>query len=801
MRPRPARLAVALFAFAAVLLATNARRAEARPVPHMDHIIVVIMENKDYNTALAGTYTRTQLVTHESSFSSSFAITHPSQPNYLGLWAGSTVGVTNDACPPPGAPYSNENLGHACEAAGLTWRAYSENLPSVGYTGCTFTGTLYTRKHDPWVNFNNLNHVNERPYSDLQLDINAGTLPNLAFVIPNNCDNSHDNGCNYQVGDNWLAANLPKMRNAVGPKGLVILTWDEDSGGSGNHILTVFAADSVKRGYVSGTHITHYTVLRTTCDALGIAPFGAAATENAIADVWLEPRTITASAGPNGSISPSGSVAVILGADQGFTVTPDVHYHVADVLVDGASVGAVTSYAFTRVTMDHTIEASFAIDTRAILASAGPNGSISPSGSVTVNYGADQSLAITPDLHYHVGDVLVDGASVGAVTSYTFTRVAMDHTIEASFAIDTQTLSVVVRGSGTVARAPSLERYDYGSTVQLTASPEPGWVFSGWSGDASGVETTLTLLMDGDKTVTATFALQIAFDFKPHALHLNSKGKWVTGYLRPPAPFVASQIDVPSIRLNGTVPVAAEVPAKVEEHDTRLKVKFMRSEVRPTLAAGDSVPVTVTGMIAGQAMLGTDTIKVKAPRILAPIAGAQLVAGTTVPVIWEAPEGTTSVTLLSSFDDGITWNVEAEDIANAGTFTWMVPAVNTALARLEIMAVYGVDETGVIPESEFAASDAFSIQTVAGVDGGQPMFALRRPNPVTGPLTVSYSLAGESAAILAVYDVSGRLVVSRHVASSPGWHATTLGDLPSGVYLVRLSEGERRLSYRVAVMR
>ena len=63
------------------------------------------------------------------------------------------------------------------------------------------------------------------------------------------------------------------------------------------------------------------------------------------------------------------------GANQSFTITPDANYHVADVLVDAASVGAVTSYTFTNVTANHTIAASFAIDTYTITASAGSNGS------------------------------------------------------------------------------------------------------------------------------------------------------------------------------------------------------------------------------------------------------------------------------------------------------------------------------------------------------------------------------------------------------------------------------------------
>jgi len=72
--------------------------------------------------------------------------------------------------------------------------------------------------------------------------------------------------------------------------------------------------------------------------------------------------TITASAGANGSIDPSGEVTVSKGADQTFTITPDMGYHVADVLVDGSSVGAVTTYTFTNVTANHTISATFAIN-------------------------------------------------------------------------------------------------------------------------------------------------------------------------------------------------------------------------------------------------------------------------------------------------------------------------------------------------------------------------------------------------------------------------------------------------------
>ena len=151
--------------------------------------------------------------------------------------------------------------------------------------------------------------------------------------------------------------------------------------------------------------------------------------------------SITASAGSNGSITPSGAVSVSSGTNQTFTITPAGGYHVANVTVDGTSVGAVTSYTFSNVTANHTIAATFAIDTFTVTASAGSNGSISPNGTVTVNRGTNQTFTITPAGGYHVANVTVDGTSVGAVTSYTFSNVTANHTIAATFAIDTFTVT------------------------------------------------------------------------------------------------------------------------------------------------------------------------------------------------------------------------------------------------------------------------------------------------------------------------------------------------------------------------
>jgi len=236
---------------------------------------------------------RSGLVSSYASCSAYYAITHPSQPNCFALWAGTTEGLASDDCPPPGSPYSGENLGHACEAAGLSWRAYADGLPAPGSTVCTAqstpNGALYSRKHSPWVSFTNVNHANEQPYSQLAADIAANALPNLAFVIPNNCDNGHNEGCPLDTAAAWLASEMPAMLAAVGPRGLVALTWDEDDDTSGDHILTVLASPLVRPGTSSHRFANHYTLLRTLCVGLGLAPFGAALAESTIADVWFQP--------------------------------------------------------------------------------------------------------------------------------------------------------------------------------------------------------------------------------------------------------------------------------------------------------------------------------------------------------------------------------------------------------------------------------------------------------------------------------------------------------------------------------
>src|SRR5690606_32853908 len=145
-------------------------------------------------------------------------------------------------------------------------------------------------------------------------------------------------------------------------------------------------------------------------------------------------HTITVTQPVGGTITP-GTSSVENGGSIAFTATPEsICYAFSHWVVDGANAGSANPYQFTNVTEDHTITAVFNVTgTYEIVATAGANGSISPSGTTVVNCGEDQTYTIIPNAGYMIADVLVNGVSVGAVASYTFENVTEDQTIAVSF--------------------------------------------------------------------------------------------------------------------------------------------------------------------------------------------------------------------------------------------------------------------------------------------------------------------------------------------------------------------------------
>ncbi len=220
----------------------------------------------------------------------------------------------------------------------------------------------------------------------------------------------------------------------------------------------------------------------------------------------------------NGTIS-CDPATVTSGSSTTCTITPNTGYHLVALTDNGADVTMAmvdASYKLYYVSSNHTLSATFAINTYTIAAAAGANGGIAP--SATVNHGSSATFAITPNANYHVADVLVDGVSVGAVASYTFQNVTASHTISAAFAIDTFTLSVrkAGTGSGIVTGVPGeincgnacAAAYAVGTEplVTLAAIPTLGSTFTGWSGGGCTGTGACSLLMNSNRQITALFA-------------------------------------------------------------------------------------------------------------------------------------------------------------------------------------------------------------------------------------------------------------------------------------------------------
>jgi acid phosphatase len=278
-------------------------------LPRPDHVVVLIEENHAADEILgnpAAPYINSLANgPHTAVFSHSVAITHPSQPNYVALFSGSTQGVPGDGLP-KNLPFRTPNLGAELLASGQAFVGYSETLLHTGYTG-QWAG-YYARKHNPWVNWqdspvNGIPAADNQPFTSFPTDYSK--LPTVSFVVPNLMHDMH-NGTVAQA-DTWLKQSLGGYITwAQTHNSLLILTFDEDDHSQSNHIATLFVGPMVKGG-VATEPISHLNVLRTIEDMYNLPYAGASGKAAAIREVWTSstPQTSTGAPGPSGDTTQS----------------------------------------------------------------------------------------------------------------------------------------------------------------------------------------------------------------------------------------------------------------------------------------------------------------------------------------------------------------------------------------------------------------------------------------------------------------------------------------------------------------
>lgn len=373
-------------------------------LPRPDHVVVVIMENHSYNQiignaqapninalAKAGALFVPDASDPTASRSGSHAVRHPSQPNYLELYAGSNEGTVQDGYPgstsepfASAPPFNAPNLGAQLLAKGLTFATFSESLPAVGSDVEAFSTdpakTQYERKHNPAVNWqakdapanNHLPLDLNQPFFPLAGKANTGfpsdfsKLPTVSIVVPNQQSDMHDGS--VAEGDTWLKKNIidtylvwAKTHNS-----LLIVTFDEDGDDTpSNLITTIFAGPMIKPGQYTeldlnlanpdvartapglitptGTAMNHWNVLATIEEMYGLSHIGSAAGRPAVTDVFAQVTSKGPPVVPNNLATVQGDTGNLFPL---FSSKPIRYQQVYNASQFGAGAQTITSIAF-----------------------------------------------------------------------------------------------------------------------------------------------------------------------------------------------------------------------------------------------------------------------------------------------------------------------------------------------------------------------------------------------------------------------------------------------------------------------
>jgi phosphatidylinositol-3-phosphatase len=249
----------------------------------LKHIFYIMMENHGTNDIIGNTADAPYLNQLASSYGVAthyFGVTHPSLPNYLaaisgdfqGIWDDCAAGVTSTCAPQAfvsGSPlltsneaarasnrphmFNGQTLVDQLEAHHMTWKAYMQSMPSVGFTGVSTE--LYAQKHDPFMYFTSIHNNPARlqrivPFSQFDQDSKSSNTRNFVWITPDACSDMHGiaqsaaqsigipDCATYDGliarGDNFIHTIVPEIMNSPSWKegSAIVIVWDENDAGS-----------------------------------------------------------------------------------------------------------------------------------------------------------------------------------------------------------------------------------------------------------------------------------------------------------------------------------------------------------------------------------------------------------------------------------------------------------------------------------------------------------------------------------------------------------------------------------------
>jgi phosphatidylinositol-3-phosphatase len=259
---------------------------------YFDYLVIILMENHNlceiltscggtasYMTSLANQY---GLLTEDR-----YCSVNPSLPNYLCLTGGSDFGCSGydgypNTNPCTTAAWNAENIVDRLESAGLTWKAYMEDMPSACYASDV---GRYVAHHNPFVYYSDIASNPIRcsrvvpagnAASNLIADLDSpSTAPNFMWLTPNNCNNMHS--CRVPDGDLYLSNLVPRIAGSAvftSRRAALFITFDEGSGNS-QPIFSIWVGTPVKPAYKSSAGYNHYSFLATVESNWNLAPLTA----------------------------------------------------------------------------------------------------------------------------------------------------------------------------------------------------------------------------------------------------------------------------------------------------------------------------------------------------------------------------------------------------------------------------------------------------------------------------------------------------------------------------------------------
>jgi hypothetical protein len=254
-------------------------------IPAADHVFLIVLENHAFSQVIGSPFMPylNSLAAQHSLATNYFANTHPSIGNYFMLTTGN-IETNNDAFT---GTVSSDSIPRAFAAAGKTWKAYMESLPSAGYTG----GDVYPyfKHHNPFAYMTDVlgsssELANLVPFTQLSSDLGTGAVPNFAFIAPNAEDDAHDcptgapaclDSDKLTAADNWLKNNIdPLIKSPALANSVFIIVFDEsldvDLINGGGKVAWAMAGSHVKSAFKSTTLYQHQSTLRLVLDLLRV---------------------------------------------------------------------------------------------------------------------------------------------------------------------------------------------------------------------------------------------------------------------------------------------------------------------------------------------------------------------------------------------------------------------------------------------------------------------------------------------------------------------------------------------------